>query len=117
MSLWRQVAYGLRVFTNRKAADQDVADEVQHYLQETSDALVADGLSPEDARRSAWMELGNPTVVREKVRSYGWEHVTGTLVADVRYAVRQLFRNSGFALVSILTLALGIGASTAILVR
>ena len=49
MSLWRQLTRGLRVLTHRSAADQDVADEVQHYLEQATAAHVARGLSPDEA--------------------------------------------------------------------
>ncbi|HKW99521.1 MAG TPA: ABC transporter permease [Bryobacteraceae bacterium] len=114
MSLWRHITHGLRVFFDRSGAEQDVADEVEHYLDETVSALVTRGLSPEDARRQARLELGSPMLVRDEVRSYGWENVIGSLAADVRYGARRLRANPGFTLVSALTLALGIGASTAI---
>jgi putative ABC transport system permease protein len=114
MSLWRQFTRGFGVLIHRDAADKDVADEVEHYLEEASAAWVARGLSPQDARRAARLELGNPSVAREQVRSYGWEHTIRTLLTDLHYAARQLLRNRGFALVTSLTLALGIGASTAI---
>ncbi len=114
MSLWRQLTRGLRVLFNEPAANQDVADEVDHYLDQATAALVADGLSQEDARRAARLELGSPSLVREQVRSYGWEHPIQSLVADLRFAARQLLHNPGFALVTTLTLSLGIGATTAI---
>ncbi len=114
MSLWRQFTRGLRVLGKREAADQEIADEVSHYLEEATAAFIAQGLSPDEARRAARLELGGTTAVREEVRGYGWENAVESFFADVRYAVRGLWGNPGFTVVSILTLGLGIGASTAI---
>ncbi len=114
MSLWRQLTRGLRVLIQKQAADRDAGDEVEHYLQQAADAGVANGLSPEEARRAARLELGSPAVIHDEVRSYGWEQTIHTLLTDLHYAARQLIHNPGFTLVTALTLALGVGASTAI---
>lgn len=114
MSLWRQFSRGLRTLTNRKASDQAIDDEIEHYLEESTAAFAAKGLPPEEARRAARLELGASLSAREEVRAYGWENRIDNLWADLRYAGRTLTGNPGFTAVSILTLALGIGASTAI---
>ncbi len=114
MSLWRQFTAGLRVLTRRNAADRDVRDEVADFLERSAAEHRARGLSPEDARRAARLEIGSETMAREQVRGYGWENLLSTFFADLRHGARQLRRAPGFTAVTVFTLALGIGATTTI---
>jgi len=114
MRLLRPLARGLRALVRRRDTDRDISDEVRDYLDRATAAHRARGLSDADARRAAQLEIGNITVVSEQVRSFGWENVADTLIADVRYGVRCLRANPGFTTVTAITLALGIGATTAI---
>ena len=114
MSLWRQLSRGLRALVHRSATDRDIADEVEQYIDDAAAAFEASGLSPEDARRAARRQLGSVTAVHEQVRAYGWEHIVETTLSDIRHAARRIRRYPSHATVAALTLALGIGASTAI---
>jgi putative ABC transport system permease protein len=114
VSLWRQLARGLHALMHRESVDREVAEEVAQYFDDSVAAHMADGLSPEAARRAARVDFGSPMVVREQVRSSGWEHAIETVLADLRYGVRQIVAVPGFTTVTVFILALGIGASTSI---
>src|SRR5580765_4224189 len=108
MSAWRAFAHGIRVLVRPGTANRDLDDEVGHYIEEAVKQRVAAGMSPSSARRAVGIEYGAPLALREDVRASGWEHFTGTVAADVRYAVRGLRANPGFTAVVIATLALGV---------
>ncbi|MEP6573329.1 MAG: ABC transporter permease [Gemmatimonadota bacterium] len=114
MSLWRQVTRGARTLWNRRTTDREIRDEVQHYLDQATDFHRRRGLDTAEALRAARLDLGGETQAAEQVREYGWENIVETTLADLRYAARRLRRNPGFSVVIILTLALGLGATTAI---
>lgn len=114
MSLLRPLARGLRALFRPRQTDGDVADEVRDYLERATAAHLARGLSPQEARRAARLEVGDAGALREQVRASGWEHGIETTVLDVLHALRRLRASPTFAITAVATLAVGIGASTAV---
>ena len=112
MSLLRHAHSGLRTLFRREAAERDLDDELRDYLARAAEQRVRDGMSRAAAEREARLELGGIAATKDLVRDGGWESSVESLAQDVRYAFRGLRRNAGFSAVAVVTLALGIGAST-----
>ena len=94
--------------------DDDFERELRAHVELMSDDLVRSGVAPDDATREARIRLGGVTQVRESHRERARFSWIGSFVQDARYAARTLARSRGFSAVAILTLAIGIGATTAI---
>jgi predicted permease len=101
-------------FFRRRQADAELLQEIDLYLDEEIAENMARGMSKDEARRQARIKLGNPQSVRESLWQQNTVRAVEDLCRDLRYAARILVRAPGFAMTAILTLALGLGANTAV---
>src|SRR6266446_6735540 len=103
-----------RSLSRKSCVELELSDELRFHLEKLIEEKVARGMAPEDARYAALRELGAVEQIKEECRDMRGVNYIENFAQDVRYGLRQLRRNSGFTVVAVLVLAMGISGAVAI---
>lgn len=114
MAVLKNLTSGLRGLLRKESVEREMDEELGEFLEASAKEKMRAGMSRAEAVRAARIEMGGVEAVKEKVRAASWESQIETVWSDLRFGARLLRLNPVFAAAAILSLALGIGANTAI---
>jgi putative ABC transport system permease protein len=112
MAIFTRIVAGVRALFRKQHIERELDAELRDYLEIAIEQRMAAGMSRDEAVRTARADMGSPEAVKDRVRDVGWESHVEAVLQDLRYAIRAMRRAPAFAVITVLTIAIGVGAAT-----